>query len=171
MPLSMSQLTLPAFIQGLDALNAVLAKAETHAAERKIDEAVFLQARLYPDMLPMVKQVQIAADFAKGAVARLAGEAVPSYPDDEASFAALRARIARTLDFLRSVPSASIDGSEERTVELKNPSRTMTFRGEDYLLSFVLPNFYFHLATAYGLLRHGGLDIGKRDFMGAVRMA
>jgi hypothetical protein len=170
MPLSMSELSLPAFSQGLEALASTLAKAEEHAAATKVDEGVFLQARLYPDMFPMVRQVQIACDFAKGAVARLSGAEVPSWPDDETSFAALRARVARTLDYVRSVPAAALDGSEERSVVLQAPGRTLAFRGADYLLSFVLPNFYFHLTTAYGLLRHNGVAIGKRDFVGALRL-
>ncbi len=171
MPVPMSQLSTPAFVQGLEAMAATLAKAAEHASALKVDESVFLQARLYPDMFPLVRQVQIACDFAKGAVTRLAGAAVPAWPDDETSFAALGARIARTLDVVRSVPATSLDGSEARTVTLKAGSQDLVFRGEDYLLSFVLPNFYFHLATAYGLLRHAGVAVGKRDFLGAARLS
>ena len=166
MPLPMSELCVPAFRQALEAMARTLQKAEQHAVTRKVAEAVFLQARLYPDMFPMVRQVQTATDFAKGAVARLSGAEPPRYPDDEASFAALGARIGRTLDYIGSVPTGSIDGSEARTIELKAGSQTLTFSGRSYLLGFVLPNFYFHLATAYGLLRHNGVELGKRDFVG-----
>jgi hypothetical protein len=171
MSVSMSALSVPAFVQGLEALAITLEKAEAYAAAKTIDEAALLQSRLFPDMFPMVRQVQIATDTAKGAVARLGGQAVPSFPDDETSFAALRARVDRTIDFVKSVPAAAIDGSEAKEVSVKGRSSTMTFKGQDYLLSFALPNFYFHLATAYGLLRQAGLDIGKRDFLGAVRMS
>ena len=171
MPVTMSQLTIPAFVQGLEALAATLDKAEAHAAARKIDEAALLQARLFPDMYPFVRQVQIAADFAKGAVARLSGAEPPSYPDTEASFAALKQRVARTLDYIRSIAPEAIDGSEARTVSLKGGQQTLTFAGEPYVLSFVLPNFYFHLTTAYDLLRHNGVELGKRDFVGAFRQA
>ncbi len=170
MPLPMSAMSVPAFVQGLDAMAGTLRKAEAFAAEKSMDEATLLQARLFPDMFPMVRQVQIATDSAKGAVARLAGEPVPSYADDEASFAALHARVARTLDFIQSIPAAAIDGSEERVITLQARTRTMTFRGADYLLSFALPNFYFHLATAYGLLRQAGVVLGKPDYLGAVRL-
>ena len=171
MPVSMSALSVPAFVQGLEALASTLEKAEAYAAERKIDEAALLQARVFPDMFPMVRQVQIATDTAKGAVARLGGAPVPSFPDDETTFAALRARVAKTLDFVKSVPAAAIDGSETKEVSIKGRTSTMTFTGEDYLLSFALPNFYFHLATAYGLLRNAGLAIGKRDYLGAIRLS
>ncbi len=170
MSLSLSQIAIPAFVQGLDALSATLAKAEQHAATRKIDEAAFLQARLYPDMFALTRQVQIVTDFAKGAAARLAGVEVPSYPDDETSFAALRARIARTLEFCRSVSTAAVDGSQDRDITVKGGSRTLSFRGDNYLLGFVLPNFYFHCATAYGLLRHNGVELGKSDYAGDIRM-
>jgi hypothetical protein len=171
MPVTMSQLTIPTFVQGLEALAATLYKAEAYAAARKIDEAVLLQARLFPDMFPFVRQVQIAADFAKGAVARLSGAEPPNYPDTETSFAALKQRVARTLDYIHSIAPEAIDGSEARTVSLKAGQQTLTFAGEPYLLSFVLPNFYFHLATAYDLLRHNGVELGKRDFVGAFRQA
>ena len=168
MPVTMSQLTLPAFRRGLDALSAILCKAEAHATAKKIDETVLLQARLFPDMLPFVRQVQMACDLSKGAAARLGGVEVPSFPDTEATFAQLHDRIARTRDFIGSVAPAAIDGSETRSVSLKGRDRTLEFNGQDYLLGFVLPNFYFHLTTAYAILRHNGVEIGKMDFLGAI---
>lgn len=166
MPLSMSQASVPLFVQGLNALSGVLRKAEDHATARKIDPAVLLQARLFPDMLPMVRQVQIAGDFAKGTLARLAGEEAPSYPDEEASFEALQARVERTLAYVGSVAPQKIDGSETRTITLKIAGQSMEFEGQPYLLHFALPNFFFHLSTAYNILRHNGVEIGKRDFIG-----
>ncbi len=165
MPLSMSQIAVPAFDRGLTAFAAVLTKTEQHPGFAKI-EAALLQARLFPDMFHFTRQVQIAADFAKGTTARLAGEEPPAYPDDEASFADLRARLERTLAFVRSIPTERIDGSERRVVTLKTGSREMTFDGQPYLMRFALPNFYFHLATAYDILRHNGIALGKRDFIG-----
>ncbi len=166
MPLSMSQASVPLFVQGLNALSGVLRKAEDHATARKIDPVVLLQARLFPDMLPMVRQVQIAGDFAKGTLARLAGEEAPSYPDEEASFEALQARIERTLAYVGSVAPQKIDGSETRTITLKIAGQSIDFEGQPYLLHFALPNFFFHLTTAYNILRHNGVEIGKRDFIG-----
>ena len=166
MPLSMSQASVPLFVQGLNALSGVLRKAEDHATARKIDPVVLLQARLFPDMLPMVRQVQIAGDFAKGTLARLAGEEAPSYPDEEASFEALQARMERTLAYVGSVAPQKIDGSETRTITLKIAGQSMDFEGQPYLLHFALPNFFFHLTTAYNILRHNGVEIGKRDFIG-----
>ncbi len=168
MPLTMSQACVPLFEQGLNALSGVLQKAQEHAAARKIDPAVLLQARLFPDMLPMVRQVQIAGDFAKGTLARLAGEEAPSYPDEESSFEALQARVERTLAYVGSVAPQKIDGSETRTITLKIAGQTMSFEGQPYLLHFALPNFFFHLTTAYNILRHNGVEIGKRDFLGAA---
>ena len=170
LPAEPIQLTAASSHRRSSALAATLEKAEKYAAEKKIDEAALLQSRIFPDMFPFVRQVQIATDTAKGIVTRLAGADVPSYPDDETSFAALRARVAKTLDLVHSASASAIDGAEERTIELKGRTSTMTFKGTDYLLSFALPNFYFHCATAYGLLRHAGLEIGKRDYLGAVRM-
>ena len=165
MPLSMSQIALPAFERGLTAFAAVLTKSEQHPGFAKIEPAL-LQARLFPDMFHFTRQVQIAADFAKGTTARLSGVEPPSYPDDEASFADLRARLERTLAFVRSIPAERIDGSERRVVTLKTGGREMTFEGQPYLMRFALPNFYFHLATAYDILRHNGIALGKRDFIG-----
>lgn len=167
MPLSMSDVCVPALRQGLDALSAILQKAENHCEVRNIDAAVLLQARLFPDMLPLARQVQIAADFVKGTAGRLAGEDVPIYPDEETSFEELRQRIARTLAYVATLGPERIDGSEKRTITLKIAGRDMSFEGQPYLIHFALPNFYFHLTTAYDILRHNGVELGKRDFIGS----
>jgi uncharacterized protein len=167
MSISMYQASVPAFLQMLNSLSAILDKAEVHAAERKIDPSVLLGWRLAPDMFALARQVQIATDQAKGCCARLAGVEVPRYADDETSFADLRARIAKTIDFVRGFEPDDIDGSEERDIAITAGSRELRFKGEQYLVSFVLPNFYFHVTTAYAILRHCGLPIGKRDFLGA----
>jgi uncharacterized protein len=166
MPLSMYQASVPAFLQTLNALSAILAKAETFADERRIDPAVLLGWRLAPDMFALARQLQIATDLANGCCARLAGAEVPKWPDDETTFAELRARIARTLDFVQSFPPDTIDGSEERPITLMAGTRELRFTGQQYLTGFVLPNFYFHATTAYAILRHCGLPIGKRDYLG-----
>lgn len=164
--LPLSALAVPVFTQMLDALSALLDKAEAFAAERKIEPKAILEARLAPDMFTFTRQVQIAADFAKGASARLAGVDVPSYADDEASFADLKARIAKTLAFIRGLDSAAIDAGATRTITLKLRSGELNFQGQPYLIHFATPNFYFHLSMAYALLRELGLPIGKADFMG-----
>jgi uncharacterized protein len=168
MTISMYQASVPAFVQTLNALDAILVKADAHCAAKKIDPAVLVQSRLYPDMFPLARQVQIVCDFAKGGAARLAGKDAPSWPDNEATITDLRARIAKTLDFVKAVKASDIDGSEARDISLKVAGQQMDFKGLPYLTQFVLPNLYFHAATAYGILRHNGLEIGKRDFMGAA---
>ncbi len=168
MAVSMYQASVPAFVQMLSSLAAILDKAEAYAAERKIDPAVLLGWRLAPDMFALARQVQIATDHAKGCCARLAGVEVPKYADDETTFADLRARIARTIDFVRSFEPSDIDGSEDRGITITAGGRELRFKGQQYLVNFVLPNFYFHVTTAYNILRHCGLPIGKRDFMGAM---
>jgi hypothetical protein len=167
MPLSMYQASVPVFSHQLTALSKILAKGEEHIAARKLDEAALLNCRLFPDMFPMVRQVQIAADAAKGAVARLAGVEAPVYEDNETSFAQLRDRCARTEAFISSFKPEQIDGSEERDIVLTMRSGSMTFKGQQYLLGFALPNFYFHMTAAYAILRHCGVELGKRDFLGA----
>jgi hypothetical protein len=168
MAMSMYQASVPAFVQMLSSLSAILDKAEAYAIERKIDPAVLLAWRLAPDMFALTRQVQIAADQAKGCCARLAGVEVPKYADDEASFADLRARIARTLDFIRGFEPGDIDGSEERDIAITAGSRELRFKGQQYLMTFVLPNFYFHVTAAYAILRHCSVPIGKRDYLGAL---
>jgi hypothetical protein len=168
MPISMYQASVPVFLQMLNSLSIILDKAEAFAAERKIDPAILLGWRLAPDMFALARQVQIATDQAKGCCARLAGVEVPKYADDEITFADLRARIARTIEFVQSFEPDDIDGSEERAIAITAGSRELRFKGQQYLVSFVLPNFYFHVTTAYAILRHCGLPIGKRDFLGAT---
>jgi hypothetical protein len=168
MAISMYQASVPIFLQMLNSLSAILDKAEAFAAERKIEPAVLLGFRLAPDMFPLARQVQIATDMAKGCCARLAGVEIPKYADDETTFADLKGRIARTIAFVQSFEPGAIDGSEERAIALTAGSRELRFTGQDYLVSFVLPNFYFHVTTAYAILRHCGLPIGKRDYLGAV---
>ncbi|MGY0556683.1 DUF1993 domain-containing protein [Lysobacter sp. A421] len=160
--------SVPVFKQMLGSLAAILEKAEAHASQRKIDPAVLLQARLFPDMLPLVRQVQIACDFAKGVTARLAGAEVPVYDDNEQSIDQLRALLERTIVFVDSFDAARFDGSETREIVTRpGTAKERRFSGQDYLLTYGLPQFFFHVTTAYALLRHNGLEIGKRDYMGA----
>ena len=165
MALSMYQASVPVFRQLLGALSANLAKAEAHAAERKIDTGVLLAYRLAPDMFTLKQQVQIATDHAKGAAARLSGEQPPKYDDNETSFAELRQRIDRTLAFLDGKRPEDIDGSEARDIELTIGGSAMRFDGQTYLMHFAIPNFFFHVTTAYAIMRHCGVPLGKRDFM------
>lgn len=165
MSLSMYQASVPAFQKHLHALDGILDKAAAHCAAKKIDPAVLLATRLYPDMFDLMRQVQAVTDFAKAASARLANVAVPSMPDTEKTIPELKERIAKTLAFLETIKPDQMDGSETKELTLKVGPNDMTFTGLDYLLHFALPNFYFHAATAYGILRNNGLEIGKRDFM------
>ncbi len=168
MSLSMYQASVPVFTQMLGALSHVLGKAEAHAGVKKIDPAVLIAARLAPDMLPLNRQVHLASDFAKGAAARLAGVEPPSWGDTEKTFAELKDRVGKTIDYVQGFKPAQIDGSETRDVTIKVAGNSLTFQGQLYLLQFVLPNFFFHAATAYDILRHNGVELGKRDFMGRV---
>jgi hypothetical protein len=152
----------------LGSLDAVLAKAEADCATRKIDPQVFINGRLAPDMLPLKRQVQIATDHAKGAASRLAGLENPKWADDESSLADLRARVHKAVAYLNGFETEQFDGAETREVEVKLPSTTLRFTGKDYLLRFAVPNFYFHYTTAYAILRHNGVPVGKRDFLGGV---
>jgi len=166
MTISMYQASAPRLANSLKNLSAILDKAAAHAEAKKIDPAVLLSTRLYPDMLPLLRQVQIASDSAKGAVARLAGVEVPKYEDTEETIADLKQRLAKTIDFVSSFKPAQIDGSEEKDIHLKLGQREVDWKGMQYLLGFALPNFYFHVVTAYDILRHSGVEIGKRDFIG-----
>ncbi len=166
MSLTMYQASIPVFVRMLGNLSAILDKAAAHAEAKNIDPGIFINARLAPDMFPLSRQVQIATDMVKGCAARLAGIEVPRYDDNEITFAELQARIAKTKAFLQSVSAAQIDGSEERDVTVKFGSRELNFLGQAYLLDFVLPNFHFHLTTAYAILRHNGVEIGKKDYTG-----
>lgn len=163
---TMSQMTKPAFAQMLGALDRILDKLAAHCEAKKIDPSVFLGSRLYPDMFPFTRQVQIACDFSKGAVARLSGRENPAWADTEASIPELKERIAKTLAFIQTVPDAELDGTEAKTITMKVRGTDMSWPGTDYLVHVVLPNVYFHLSTAYGILRHGGVEIGKNDFLG-----
>ena len=166
MALTISGVGVASFLQTLGALSKILDKAAAHCAGKKIDPAVLLQMRLAPDMFPFVKQVQLACDFAKNTVGRLTGEP-PKFPDEEKSFDDLKARIAKTVDYVKSFKAAELDATEDRDVTFPiGPQQTMTLKGAPYLLGFALPNFYFHATTAYDILRHAGVEIGKRDFLG-----
>jgi len=151
----------------LASLSAILDKAAVHAAARKIEPSVLLNTRLTPDMFPLVRQVQLAADFAKGAAGRLAGVELPKFPDEETSFAELTARIAKTVDFIETLKPAQIDGSESREITIPIGGQPYKFSGQNYLIGFALPNFHFHHTTAYAILRQCGVEIGKRDYLGA----
>lgn len=166
MPLSMYDSSIPTLRHMLNSLAAILEKAAAHAASKKIDPAVFITARLFPDMFPLSRQVQIATDQAKGCAARLAGIDTPKFEDNETTFAELQARIAKTIAFLDSFTADQIDGSEGRDIVLQLHEKRLEFKGKDYLFNWVLPNFYFHVTTAYNILRHHGVEIGKKDFLG-----
>ncbi len=168
MSITMYSASAPRFVHSLKSLSGILTKAESHAAARKIDPMALLGARLFPDMFALTRQVQIATDNAKGAVARLAGQDVPKYEDTEQSFAELQQRIAKTTAFVESVPADRINGSEERKIVLTLRGEEVTFSGLQYLMGHALPNFYFHVVTAYDILRHNGVEIGKRDFLGKL---
>jgi hypothetical protein len=169
MPFSMSQASLPVFEINLNALSAVLDKAEAFGAAKKIDPAVLLHSRLAPDMFDLTRQVQVATDGAKRGSARLAGVEPPVYEDNETTFAELKARIARTIAFLKTLDRAKIDASADREITFPlGGDKKGQMSGSDYLNHFMLPNFYFHWTAAYAILRHCGVDIGKRDFLGAI---
>jgi uncharacterized protein len=169
MAFSMSQASLPVFEIGLKALAAVLDKAEADASAKKIDSSVLLNSRLYPDMFALTRQVQIASDQAKNGSARLAGVEAPRYEDNETTIDQLKARIAKTVAYLKTLDPKQIDASADREITFPlGPTNKGRMKGDDYLNHFVLPNFYFHLTTAYAILRHCGVDIGKRDFLGAI---
>jgi hypothetical protein len=164
----MYSMSVPVFAKTLGNLSAILDKAAAHAEAKKIDPAVLLASRLYPDMFPLTKQVQAACDFAKGTVARLAGEEPPKYDDNETTIEALKARIARTVDYVQGFQAARFAGAEERDVQMKIRDQTLSFKGLPYLAHMALPNFFFHATTAYDILRHNGVELGKRDFIGAI---
>jgi hypothetical protein len=166
MSISMYAASAPLFLRMLGNLDQLLEKAEANAKERGFDPNVLVTQRLAPDMRPLSAQIQLASDSAKGAMARLSGGAAPSMPDTEATIADLRTRIANTIDYVKSVPASAIDGSEEREVVLKFPNGEMKFTGLAYLTGFVIPNFLFHVTTAYAILRHNGVPLGKLDFLG-----
>ncbi|WP_421694266.1 DUF1993 domain-containing protein [Aestuariivirga sp.] len=157
--------SVPVFVHFLGSLSKILKKAEDHCAAKKIDPAVLLSQRLYPDMYPVLRQVQIASDSAKGACARLAGVDVPSFPDEEKTFPELQARIQKTIDFVTSIPREKFAGAEEREIHIKAGPRELHFNGVSLLETWSQPNFYFHLTTAYAIFRHNGVELGKPDFL------
>lgn len=165
MAISMYRASAPIFLQHLPALSACLDKGAAYAAAKKIDPSVLVQARLFCDMFPLNRQVQIAADFAKGAVARLAGVEPPKYEDTETTLDELKARIAKTIAFVKEFKPSQIDGSEERDITVMLGGQARHFKGENYLVGHALPNFFFHTTTAYAILRHNGVELGKNDFM------
>lgn len=167
MNISMYQASAPRFANMLKNLSAILDKAQAHVEARNLDPLSLTAFRLYPDMFPFTRQVQIACDTAKGACARLAGVENPSYADTEPTLSELKARIAKTAEFIGSFKPAQIDGSEDRDITLKVGGKDVTFKGMQYLLGHALPTFYFHVTTAYDILRHNGVEIGKRDYIGA----
>lgn len=166
MTISMHSASAPVFLRLLNSLDQILAKAEDNARQRGFDVNVLVNQRLAPDMRPLSAQIQMASDTAKFTIARLSGQAGPPMPDTETTVAELRARIAATVDYVKSVPASAVDGSEEKDVVLKTPNGDIPFKGLTYLTGFALPNFIFHVTTAYAILRHNGVPIGKLDFLG-----
>jgi len=169
MSISMYDICVPALTRGLTSMSALLDKAAAYAETKKFDSIVLVQSRLFPDMHPLSGQVQIACDTAKGAAGRLAQVEIPKHADTETTLAELKTRIAKTMEFLTSITAAQLQSSESREVELKFPNGAMKFTGESYLRDFALPNFYFHLSMVYALLRNNGVEVGKRDFLGALQ--
>ena len=167
MTFSMYDASVPVFKQILTSLSAILDKAEAHATEKKIEANALLQARLFPDMFPLARQVQVACDFAKGASARLAGVDVPRYDDTEQSFADLKDRIATVIGFIDGLPKDGIEASEQRDISTSSGANAKQFKGQVYLMHYALPHFYFHATTAYAILRHNGVEVGKKDFIGS----
>jgi uncharacterized protein len=166
MTISMYQASIPVMVRSMNNLISILEKGAASAEVRKIDESVMLNLRLYPDMLPLVKQVQIVSDISRRGMARLAGVDAPAMADTEATFAELVERMKATIAFLETLTPEQIDGTEEKAIELKVGPQTMQFEGLPYLVGFVLPNVYFHVTTAYNILRHSGVELGKMDFLG-----
>jgi hypothetical protein len=169
MTVSVYDISIPALSRGLTNLSAILDKAAAHAAAKKYDSIVLAQSRIYPDMHPLTRQVQIACDTAKGAAARLANLDVPKHEDTETTLDELKQRIAKTLDFLKTMSAAQVNSAESRTIEIKFPNGAWKFTAVAYITDFVLPNFYFHVSMVYALLRKSGVEIGKTDFLGAIQ--
>ena len=166
MTISMYQASVPRFVNILGNLSNILDKAQAHVDAKKLDTVALTTYRLFPDMLPMKSQVQIACDTAKGVVARLAGVDIPVYEDNEQTLSDLKARIAKTIAFIQTVTPKQIDGTEEKEVVIKRGDKETRYKGMQFLLGHALPNFYFHVTTAYNILRHNGIEIGKRDYLG-----
>ncbi len=166
MTISMYQASVPRFVNILGNLANILDKAQAHIDAKKIDASVLMTYRVFPDMLPMSKQVQIACDTAKGVVARLAGVEIPAYEDNEVTLADLKARIVKTIAFIQGVKPEQIDGTEDKAIVTKRGDKETHYKGMQFLLGHAVPNFYFHVTTTYNILRHNGVEIGKRDFLG-----
>jgi uncharacterized protein len=166
MIISMYQASVPRFVNILGNLSNILDKAQVHVDAKKLDTATLTTYRLFPDMLPMTTQVQIACDAAKGVVARLAGVEIPVYEDNEKTLADLKARITKTIAFIQSVTPGQIDGTEDKEIVIKRGDKETRYSGMQFLLGHALPNFYFHVTTTYNILRHNGIEIGKRDYLG-----
>jgi hypothetical protein len=171
MSMSLYEASIPTFLHTLHSLKTILEKAVSHAETRKFDPNVFASMRLYPDMLPLNRQVQIASDAAKGAAARLSGTEPPKFEDNEVTMAELVMRVTKTIDYLQSFKAEQFTGAETRVITIKSPRATLNFTAVDFVRHWAVPNFYFHVTTAYALLRHGGVEIGKLDFLGAVPQA
>jgi uncharacterized protein len=169
MTISLYDISIPALTRGLTNMSAILDKAAAYATAKKIDSTVLAQTRLFPDMHPLSRQVQIACDTAKGAGGRLAGIEVPKHEDTETTLPELKARIAKTIDFLKTITAAEVAGDDHRAIEIKFPNGAWKFTAIDYVSGFVLPNFYFHSSMVYALLRKAGIEIGKSDFLGALQ--
>jgi uncharacterized protein len=169
MSVSMYKASVPQLDRALRNLSAILDKAQKHAADRKIDPQVLLSMRLYPDMFPFIRQVQTSTDFAKAIISRLMGREPPKWDDTEKNFDDLKQRIDKAVKLLGSVSPADLEGSETRQITVTPGGRTMQFTGDDYLFYFAMPNFYFHLTTAYDILRHAGVELGKADFIGPLK--
>jgi hypothetical protein len=165
--LTIYETSVPVFIRALSILSAILDKASAHARANKLDPAELVEARLAPDMFTLARQVQAASDAAKSCAARLTGSDIPSFPDTEKTLPELQDRIAKTIAYLRSFNPSQFEGGAERVITLNLPGKPVTFQGKVYLLTFSLPNFFFHVTTAYDILRHKGLNIGKMDYLGA----
>jgi hypothetical protein len=166
MNISMYQASVPRFVNILGNLSNILDKAQAHVDAKKLDPATLPTYRLFPDMLPMTTQVQIACDAAKGVVARLAGAEIPAYEDNEKTLADLKARVTKTIAFIQSVTPGQIDGTEDKEIVIKRGDKETRYNGMQFLLGHALPNFYFHVTTTYNILRHNGIEIGKRDYLG-----
>ena len=166
MTISMYQASVPRFVNILGNLSNILDKAQAYVDARKLDSAALTTYRLFPDMLPMTTQVRIACDTAKGAVARLAGLEIPAYEDNEKTLADLKARIAKTIAFIQTVKPAQIDGTEDKEIVIKYGEKETRYKGMQFLLGNAVPNIYFHVTTTYNILRHNGIEIGKRDYLG-----
>jgi uncharacterized protein len=166
MTISMYQASIPRFVNILGNLSNILDKAQAYVDAKKIDAAVLPNFRLYPDMLPMTKQVQIACDAAKGVVARLAGIDIPVFEDNETTLADLKARVAKTVAFLQTVKASQVDGTEDKDIVIKRGDKETHYKGMQFLLGHAVPNFYFHVTTTYAMLRHNGVEVGKRDYLG-----